>query len=240
MGTAYVSATCSVGTNKATVTWDSDYEVTVNVTSGSLSWRVRGRASDGDSKVYCSGTGQTSDSFAGTKGKTYIFQVYDTVEETYANSGTTGGNNASDTSDFILSDSGDSGGDETTSYFVYISVGKGTNIDVRDKSGNPIKHLGTVESGAYIAIACTAIDGYTLTSFKVEGATHRPEFDSDGYEIYKVTGNVLISATAEPNGRVYIDNGTTLEAYQIFIDNGSSWDQYIPYIDNGSGWDMYN
>ena len=39
------------------------------------------------------------------------------------------------------------------------------------------------------------------------------------------------------SGLVYIDNGTSLDAYQVFIDNGSSWDQYIPYIDNGSGWD---
>lgn len=40
-------------------------------------------------------------------------------------------------------------------------------------------------------------------------------------------------------GLVYIDNGTSLDAYQVFIDNGSSWDQYIPFIDNGSGWDYY-
>lgn len=30
---------------------------------------------------------------------------------------------------------------------------------------------------------------------------------------------------------VYIDNGTTLEQYQVYIDNGSGWDQYITNID---------
>ena len=42
----------------------------------------------------------------------------------------------------------------------------------------------------------------------------------------------------ESSGLVYIDNGTTFDAYMIYIDNGSNWDQYVPYIDNGSGWDM--
>ena len=46
--------------------------------------------------------------------------------------------------------------------------------------------------------------------------------------------------TTTPQGLVYIDNGTTFEAYQVFIDDGSKWEQYMPYIDNGSDWDMCN
>lgn len=30
---------------------------------------------------------------------------------------------------------------------------------------------------------------------------------------------------------VYIDNGATLEQYQVYIDNGSGWDHYITNID---------
>lgn len=41
-------------------------------------------------------------------------------------------------------------------------------------------------------------------------------------------------------GLVYIDNGSSLDAYHCYIDNGTSWDLMIPYIDNGSGWDMYS
>lgn len=36
---------------------------------------------------------------------------------------------------------------------------------------------------------------------------------------------------------VYIDNGTSFDAYEIWIDNGSKWEQYIAYIDNGTSWD---
>lgn len=39
-------------------------------------------------------------------------------------------------------------------------------------------------------------------------------------------------------GLVYIDNGSSLEAYQCYVDNGTSWDLVIPYVDNGTGWDM--
>ena len=38
---------------------------------------------------------------------------------------------------------------------------------------------------------------------------------------------------------VYIDNGSSWDAYQCYIDNGTSWDLYIPYIDNGTSWDPY-
>lgn len=38
---------------------------------------------------------------------------------------------------------------------------------------------------------------------------------------------------------VYIDNGTSWDAYQCYIDNGTSWDLYAPYIDNGTSWDLY-
>ena len=63
----------------------------------------------------------------------------------------------------------------------------------------------------------------------------------------KITASTTVSITAaqtlyaqwSPNGLLYIDNGTSLELYQVYIDNGSSWDLYIPYIDNGTSWDMY-
>lgn len=47
---------------------------------------------------------------------------------------------------------------------------------------------------------------------------------------------VTVSGAA---GIIYIDNGSTFEAYQCYIDNGTSWDLYIPYIDNGSTWEVY-
>lgn len=52
------------------------------------------------------------------------------------------------------------------------------------------------------------------------------------------SGSMVLTPTTG-QGLVYIDNGSSWDAYQVYIDNGSSWDRYIPYIDNGSGWDMY-
>lgn len=45
-------------------------------------------------------------------------------------------------------------------------------------------------------------------------------------------------AVWEISGVVYIDNGTTFDAYLVYIDNGSTWDLYLPYVDNGSDWSV--
>lgn len=63
---------------------------------------------------------------------------------------------------------------------------------------------------------------------------------ASGVTTYTPTGNVTLYAIWEALGLVYIDNGSSLEAYQCYIDNGSSWDLYAPYIDNGSSWDLYS
>ena len=41
-------------------------------------------------------------------------------------------------------------------------------------------------------------------------------------------------------GLVYIDNGSSFDAYQVYIDNGTAWDLHIPFIDNGTVWEMCN
>lgn len=40
-------------------------------------------------------------------------------------------------------------------------------------------------------------------------------------------------------GLVFIDNGSTLEAYQAFIDNGTGLDLCLPYIDDGSKFNLH-
>jgi hypothetical protein len=60
--------------------------------------------------------------------------------------------------------------------------------------------------------------------------------------IYQWTTNCTGSDTFEldtiARGLVYIDDGSSVAAYQAFIDNGATWDHVIPYIDNGTSWDM--
>lgn len=50
--------------------------------------------------------------------------------------------------------------------------------------------------------------------------------------------NITIPAGTTP-GVVYIDNGTSLSAYECYIDNGTSWVKYEPYIDSGTAWSKY-
>lgn len=47
----------------------------------------------------------------------------------------------------------------------------------------------------------------------------------------------IVLTTITAGGYIYIDNGSSFDAYEVYIDNGSSWDRYTPYIDNGSSWD---
>lgn len=51
-------------------------------------------------------------------------------------------------------------------------------------------------------------------------------------------GSGFYATYEELKGCIYIDNGSSFDAYECYINNGSSWDLYVPYIDNGSGWDI--
>lgn len=62
-------------------------------------------------------------------------------------------------------------------------------------------------------------------------------FPKDNSQYTTDLATIIIEGGA---GLVFIDSGSSMEAYQVYIDNGSGWDMYIPYIDNGSGWDMYS
>lgn len=55
---------------------------------------------------------------------------------------------------------------------------------------------------------------------------------------YTPTGAVTLYAIWAAKGLIYIDNGSSMDAYQVYIDNGTSWELYAPHIDNGSSWDL--
>lgn len=62
------------------------------------------------------------------------------------------------------------------------------------------------------------------------------------YYLYDNTGadQTVLAYTDMLSGLVYIDNGTSWDAYEVYIDDGASWAQYIPYIDDGTSWTMCN
>ena len=225
-------------TLKMKVSWDSSLNVTVKFVSCSISnfrWRIKIRGMSGDNGVQVTKDGKTDGSFKATSGTDYILQACH-VNGGWNNSGFDA---AGFTAVYDSSSGSGSGGSETTTCKLSI-FSENANVDVSDIDGNTLSHNDTLEVGDYIALKYAAIDGYSVYSFSIYGADRKENYDQDGYEVYKVTGDVSIFVAAEPMGRVYIDNGTKLEAYQIFIDNGSKWEQYIPYIDNGSGWGMCN
>ena len=79
--------------------------------------------------------------------------------------------------------------------------------------------------------------GFSLLGFAT-GSTATTAAYAPGAS-YTPNGNVTLYAVWKADGLVYIDNGTSVEAYQVFIDNGSGWDQYAPHIDNGSAFVLY-
>lgn len=124
----------------ATITL-SGSTVTVNVSSTSLYWRVRGRASDGDSTHYITETKNSSATFDAVDGKTYMFQV--------CSSSGTWSNGASFTVEF--------------DYTLTISKGTGTSISVK-RNGTTLSNGATIQKGDSLTITISANTGYDLAS----------------------------------------------------------------------------
>lgn len=58
---------------------------------------------------------------------------------------------------------------------------------------------------------------------------------------YTPTGDIILYATWERMGNVYIYDSTGgFNQYQVLIYDGSGWNQYIPYIYTESGWTIYS
>ena len=77
---------------------------------------------------------------------------------------------------------------------------------------------------------------YYLWVFPATNNVGTAFFPCDEYQYYTEYCSMTVDGGA---GLVYIDNGSSLDAYQCYIDNGSSWDLCLPYIDTGTGWDMH-
>lgn len=126
------------------------------------------------------------------------------------------------------------------SFTLTINQGEGTIITVnRTSSPKASASLGLLSNGDalyysdILNITFKAEFGYDLLTHTING---EPASDQD----YAVLQDVIVAATAEQTGLVYIDNGSGWEAYEIWIDNGTSWDLYIPYIDDGVAWQQYS
>ena len=123
-------------------------------------------------------------------------------------------------------------------FLLSLSAGNHSAIDVTRTNSNASASIGTLTNGATIyygdvlVIVFGAARGYELKTATVNGNT----FTSGNS--HTVTSNVTIVTVAASSGVIYIDNGSTIEKYQVYVDNGSSWDRYIPYVDDGTKWNM--
>ena len=91
----------------------------------------------------------------------------------------------------------------------------------------------TLSSGVYVGTGTASIVLKPNTTYYLWFFPSVAEYGIWGhYKSFTIT-------TSGGAGLVYIDNGTSWDAYQVYIDNGTSWDLYMPYIDNGSSWDLY-
>ena len=94
--------------------------------------------------------------------------------------------------------------------------------------GAPIYH-GDKLTVAYALSAGYAIDTATINGVDMGGSS----------EAVTVSSNVVVIVLVELQALAYIDNGASIDMYQIYIDDGNSIDPYQAYIDNGVSWDVY-
>lgn len=126
------------------------------------------------------------------------------------------------------------------SFTLTINQGEGTIIAVnRTSSPKASASLGLLSNGDTIYYSDILNITFNV-EFGYDLLTHTINRESASDQDYAVLQDVIVAATAEKTGLVYIDNGSGWEAYEIWIDNGTSWDLYIPYIDDGVAWQQYS
>ena len=93
----------------------------------------------------------------------------------------------------------------------------------------------TLYYGDKISVAYSLNSGYTIDTATINGV----DMSGTSETIDSVTSDVAVMILTELLALAYVDNGVTVEAYQIYIDNGVTHDLYQAYIDNGSSWEAY-
>lgn len=236
---------------RAKATYTSGPEVTITILSwnGYSSipyWRIKGRASQGDSNTYLSQTNASSASFNSYDGyndggKEYTFQV--------CRNGTWGndsGENSVFLVDFSLSGGG-SGGDSSNSYTIQFNEGEGTKLTVTRTSStygvtgiiyeNGNIYYDDIWANDCFEIVVEAKEGYQLNELVVDGLQY-----ANGAYTFSGNGNASIttSATLVTSARIFNKNTSSWNTYGLYIYNGSSWNRYRPYIYKGSSWNIYS
>lgn len=223
-GSISVISTASVRSYKLTIDEDAGTIITVERTSSPLQDASTGDLSDGDSIYYSDVLKITFSAETG-----YNLDAH-TVDGSTFTSGKTKTVNAAVSVEATAT---------VQSFKLSLSSGVGSTITVnRTKSPLQGASTGNLSNGETIYYADVLMLSFSATAgYEIKEQTVNGEDFYSG-DTHTVTANVTIVTITNTLGLVFIDNGTTLEAYLIYIDNGESWEQYIPYVDNGTSWDM--
>lgn len=238
MGSVNVSEAINSRGVSATISWDSSFTVTVEITGNAgygaqAGWRIRGK--NPDTRVYCEGDQYTTEgSFEAEEGKTYYFQaVWGSVSNGEAF--TVEADDEDDGGD----SGGSSGGGGTTTYDLGIKQVEGVTVKVYKSVSGKFKDMTSSLSQSYqggvlwytlkiswgdvFKFEFNVENGYTLESKGINGLTY---YSSDNtYEFYGSSNPYIIPVvTKNPVSEVPNLPGisTTGKVY-AFIDNGSEW-----------------
>lgn len=261
MGSVNVSQAVGGRGVSATISWTTGPEVTVKITGNAgygarAYWRIRGQGSD--ETRYINDTDADSGTFNAEDGKSYAFQaVWGSVSDgdiftvNFDSSGSGGGSVVTPPEEeyfylWVKAEDNVTVSVERTGIYLDEYLNQGNYIgelvdwfEETDEQGRWYGHR--VWRYDYLIINIEAADGYTIEHSEINGL----EWDESAEQwcfnpdlLDDPVSDAWIWATAKAMGLIYIDNGTTLEPYQVYIDNGTGWEQHIPHIDNGSSWDM--
>lgn len=189
---------------KASISWDSEYYVTVEVWSNT-SWRFKPTGAPGDSANIFAKYGNFSGSFQGVKGKSYSFQFLNQVdnqwfEDSFILSSDSGGDSGGD-------DGGDDGGDS------------GGNLPGSGGGGSSTFYLITLDDGGYTWDNFPEVQH--MKKFPGEAST-LPQLQRSPIpslpEVFKIKGNA--------NGGVE-DTYINASKQSIKIYNFTGWDERV-------------
>ena len=193
----------------AKISWDSSYYVTVEsvwsdeLSESQFSWRIKGRASQGDSNTYAEE--YVNDSFQGEANKEYVLQGCCVPGGTFDNSGSNYLFKLTSDSSGDDDDSGggsSSGGSSNSCGVIHISKGEGVKTLNVTRTNSEYGTIGTIYDGSsiwvddYFDIDVEAETGYELDTYTLTDSlsTYELPFYGTNIEIISARLGQAVSA----------------------------------------------
>ncbi len=212
----YISLTTSSHGNylNASLTCDSNLNVTCTVYTDSLEWRLKERGYEGNTGLIHGPSNATSETFTfkATDGGEYVFQCMDSLTYTYEGAFSSHGFTVSSGDDSGGDDSGDDGGDDdggdsggstSVSKTVYAYIGPGCSLTVKINGAiiKPSSFLSynyghsvyfTVSNFDELEIEASALNGYMIDTYTSSAGTFNYNVEGLEYNLNNQTWSLDI------------------------------------------------